>query len=161
MNKIIVTSAVVLIGGILIVSAFSTKKDSIKESTQEVQKPNADTLSLTKEQMEMARKEVEETNSRILVTFSNEEKESNILSFKTVLEKRPETASVTFTSASQVLKNYRDKNKNDTQTIQTLDELGANPFGATLTITLKNFSQKESLSTYIESNTQYKIESVH
>lgn len=62
----------------------------------------------------------------------------------------PEVASVTFTSRDDALANFRARHEGDQLTLQALDELGANPFGATLAIKAKEPSQYAGVATFLE-----------
>lgn len=64
-----------------------------------------------------------------------------VLTLKQDLEFLPEVASIEYISREQVLSNFREKHRNDEQTIQALEELEANPFGAVLNIRAKEISQ--------------------
>jgi cell division transport system permease protein len=76
--------------------------------------------------------------------------ETSILNIKTALEKLPEVESVSYTSDDQALIDFKDKHANDYLTLQALDELSANPLGASLNIKAKDPSQYESISHYFE-----------
>ncbi len=62
---------------------------------------------------------------------------------------RPEIASVKYTSKEEVLKTFKERHKDDELTIQSLEELGDNPFGATLSLRARDPSQYESIAGYI------------
>lgn len=68
------------------------------------------------------------------------------------LEKLPEVASVSYTSAEDALKIFRERHKNDYPTIQALDEIGGNPLGAYLNIKAKEVSQYESIANFLKSD---------
>jgi cell division transport system permease protein len=75
--------------------------------------------------------------------------EKSILDFKTVLENIPEVAYVTYTSRDQAIANFRARHENDQLTLQALDELSDNPFGAALAIKAKSPSQYESIAGFL------------
>ncbi len=72
-----------------------------------------------------------------------------INSLQTELESLPEVAKVTYTSREDALKQYRERNKNDTIALQALDELGENPLGATLAIQAKETSRYDSIAKFL------------
>ncbi|HAE36608.1 MAG: hypothetical protein UR85_C0004G0054 [Candidatus Nomurabacteria bacterium GW2011_GWF2_35_66] len=68
------------------------------------------------------------------------------------LVKLPEINSISYTSASDALSNFKDKHANDYLTLQALDELNENPLGASLNIKANDPSQYESIAKYFESD---------
>jgi len=86
----------------------------------------------------------------INVYFITEAKEAEILEIKSALEKLPEVAKVEYISREQVLADFRERHSENELTLQAIDEVGENPFGATLNIAAKNPSQYESIATYLE-----------
>jgi cell division transport system permease protein len=77
----------------------------------------------------------------------------DVLKLKQDLEFLPEVASIEYISREQVLLNFKDKHRNDEQTIQALDELDENPFGAILNIKAKEISQYAGIAEFLESKT--------
>lgn len=65
----------------------------------------------------------------------------------------PEVDFVTYVSRDEVLQNFRDRHEGDQLTIQALDELGDNPFGATLSIKAKEPSQYEGIAQFLNEHT--------
>lgn len=61
----------------------------------------------------------------------------------------PEVDYVTYISREEVLQNFRTRHEGDQLTIQALDELGDNPFGATLSIKAKEPSQYEGIAQFL------------
>lgn len=80
------------------------------------------------------------------VTTTTEEK---ILAFKEQMEKLPEVASVGYLSTEDVLQRFRARHEDDQLTLQALDELGENPFGATLSIKAKEVSQYSGIAEFL------------
>ena len=78
---------------------------------------------------------------------------TEILKLKQDLEFLPEVASIEYISREQVLSNFREKHRNDEQTIQALEELEENPFGAVLNIRAKEISQYAGIAKFLESKT--------
>lgn len=61
----------------------------------------------------------------------------------------PEVQSVTFTSRDDALAQFRTKHEGDQLTLQALDELGTNPFGATLAVKAKDPSQYAGIAQFL------------
>lgn len=85
----------------------------------------------------------------VSVYFTLTAAEEQILDVKGNLETLPEVASVTYISRDQALADFRERHKNDQLTIQALDELGENPFGASLDVRAKQTSQYESIAAFL------------
>jgi len=62
----------------------------------------------------------------------------------------PEVAYVEFTSREDALVQFRLRHQDDQSTLQALDELAENPFGAALSIKAKEPSQYEGIAQYLE-----------
>ncbi len=73
-----------------------------------------------------------------------------IMLFKQSLAKLPEVASVSYTSAEDNLKNFRELHADDYPTIAALDEIGDNPLGAYLSVKAKEISQYESIANFMK-----------
>lgn len=76
--------------------------------------------------------------------------EEDILRLKESLEQLPEVRSVTYVSRDQALENYKIKNANDALALQALDEIGQNPFRASLSILATNSGQYEPIAQYLK-----------
>jgi cell division transport system permease protein len=87
----------------------------------------------------------------INVYFVKTATESDILSMKKSIESLPEVLNVTYTSKDDVLSDFKKKHENDEFTLQALDELGENPFGASLNIRAKEPSQYEGIANFLKS----------
>lgn len=73
-----------------------------------------------------------------------------IMGIKKNLEALPEVAKITYTSREEVLANFNSDHMNDEQTLQALEEVGDNPFGASLNIKAKEPSQYETIASYLK-----------
>lgn len=82
--------------------------------------------------------------------FTTNAPEENILAVKSALEQLPEVAKVDYTSRDQALENFKNRHANDYLIIQSLDELGDNPLGASLDIRAKDPTQYESIVNFLE-----------
>lgn len=76
--------------------------------------------------------------------------EPAILDFKTELERIPEVSFVTYTSRDDAILRFRARHEDDQSILQGLDELGANPLGASLSIKAKSPSQYENIARYLQ-----------
>lgn len=86
----------------------------------------------------------------VTIYFTAGAPEDNILSLKASLEKLPEVASVSYTSADNALQLFRDRHQNDYPTIAALDEIGSNPLGAYLNVKAKEVSQYEGIANFLQ-----------
>ncbi len=86
----------------------------------------------------------------INVYFTASAAEEEILSLKGRLESIAEVAGTEYTSREQVLEEFRAAHENDFETLQALDELAENPFGASINIRAKETSQYESIARFLE-----------
>lgn len=88
----------------------------------------------------------------VSVYFVTTASESEILSVKGQLEKLPQVANVTYTSADEALVAFRARHSTDQLTLQALDELGGNPLDASLEIRAKDPSEYESIVSFLEAS---------
>ncbi|MDO8492205.1 MAG: permease-like cell division protein FtsX [bacterium] len=87
----------------------------------------------------------------INVYFVTSAPESDILALKNDIKTMPEVKSADYVSREEVLSEFKIRHENDQLTLQALEELGENPFGATLNIRAKETSQYESITKFLES----------
>jgi cell division transport system permease protein len=66
----------------------------------------------------------------------------------------PQVKSVDYISREDALSNFRERHKGDQLTLQALDELGDNPFGASLSIQAKDPSQYEAIANSLSSGSR-------
>lgn len=85
----------------------------------------------------------------INVYFVTTTEESDILSLQKKIESLPEVQNVEYISREQTLANFKLRHENDQLTLQALEELGENPFGASLNIKAQDPSQYESISNFL------------
>lgn len=88
----------------------------------------------------------------VSVYFVTTAREADILAVKDQLEKLPQVASVTYTSADEALAAFRERHANDQLTLQALNELGGNPLDASLEVQAKDPSQYESIVSFLEAS---------
>jgi len=85
----------------------------------------------------------------VTIYFIPKANEGVITDIKAGLEKLPEVKEVSYTSADEALESFRARHANDYLALQSLDELGDNPLGATLNVKAKDPSQYEGIATYL------------
>ena len=88
----------------------------------------------------------------VSVYFVTTASEQDILSVKSQIEKLPQVASVTYTSADEALAAFRARHASDQLTLQALDELGGNPLDASLEVRAKDPSQYESIVNFLQAS---------
>lgn len=67
----------------------------------------------------------------------------------------PEVKSVTLTTADDALNAFKQAHNNDAITMQALDELNSNPFGAVFTIVAQDTAGYESIAQTLDSGSQF------
>ena len=88
----------------------------------------------------------------VTIYFTVDAPEDKIMALKDSLMKLPEVADVTYTSAEENLRNFRQRHADDYSEIQALDELGFNPLEAYLGVKAKEISQYASIANFINSD---------
>jgi len=88
----------------------------------------------------------------VTIYFNVGAPEEKILTLKKSLEKLPEVANISYTSANEALNLFRKRHENDYPTIQALDEIRDNPLGAYLNVKAKEVSQYESIANFLKSD---------
>jgi cell division transport system permease protein len=88
----------------------------------------------------------------VTIYFTVNAPEDKIMLLKSSLERLPEVAQVSYTSADEALKLFRNRHENDYPTIQALDEISDNPLGAYLNVKAKEVSQYESIANFLQSD---------
>lgn len=76
--------------------------------------------------------------------------EDKIQALQKSIESLPEVARVEYTSREDALKNFKERHKDDQLMLQAVEEVGANPLGATLAVRAKDTSQYESIVKFVE-----------
>ena len=88
----------------------------------------------------------------VTIYFTVGASEDRAMQLKSSLEKLPEVAVVSYTSAEEALKIFRDRHESDYPTIQALDEIGENPLGGYLNVKAREVSQYESIANFLKSD---------
>ncbi len=86
----------------------------------------------------------------INVYFVTSASEDEITALKQRVDSIPEVSSSIYSSADEELEKFKLRHQDDELTLQALDEVGENPFGATLNIIAKDPSQYESIADFLE-----------
>ena len=87
----------------------------------------------------------------VRVYFTTDANIEQINDVKARLMGLSQVKSVTYTSREQALEDFKAKHSGDQLTLQALDELGTNPFGASLSIVAKDTSQYEAIANQLSS----------
>jgi len=88
----------------------------------------------------------------VSVYFVTSASEADIFAVKDQLEKLPQVANVSYTSADDALTAFRARHASDQLTLQALNELGGNPLDASLEVRAKDPSQYESIVSFLEAS---------
>lgn len=86
----------------------------------------------------------------ISVYFKSTASEDQILNIKSILEGTPEIKAVDYISSDKALENFKTEHANDPTIVQSLDQLSANPFEATLNIKAHDTSQYGAIDEYLK-----------
>lgn len=87
----------------------------------------------------------------ISVYFTTSAADQDIQSFVESIKSLPQVSSVTLYSKEDELAAFQARHQNDELTLQALQELGGNPFGAMLEIRAKDISQYDAIAQYLKS----------
>ena len=82
----------------------------------------------------------------VRIYFTTDATDSDINDVKARIMGLPQVKSVTLTTRDQALEEFRTKHAGDQLTLQALDELGTNPFGASLSVVAKDTSQYQAIA---------------
>lgn len=82
----------------------------------------------------------------VRVYFTVDATEEQVTEVQAKLRGLSDVKSVTYTSREQALAEFRKKHEGDQLTLQALDELGTNPFGASLSIIANDTSRYEAIA---------------
>jgi cell division transport system permease protein len=82
----------------------------------------------------------------VRVYFTTDATEEQVADVKAKLMGLTDVKTVTYTSKDQALVDFKKKHEGDQLTLQALDELGANPFGASLSVIAKDTSRYAAIA---------------
>lgn len=90
----------------------------------------------------------------INVYFTPDAQEEDILALRDKIENLPEVASVTYTSETEALEEFREEfeDSNELDVDQTVDVLGSNPLPASLSILAKEASEYDDVLVFLRSD---------
>jgi len=91
----------------------------------------------------------------IKVYFKTNSSLSEIENIRDKILALPQVKSVNFTSAEEALANFKTKHLGDATTLEALEQLGFNPFGASLTISAQNPTDYEFIAKSLNSETTF------
>lgn len=91
----------------------------------------------------------------ISVYFKQDTEEKDILSVKSELMSLGEIKDVNYVSAEEALLQFKERHKGNSILLQSLEEVGDNPFEAALSVKTRQASQYEAVSLFLE-NGKYK-----
>lgn len=97
----------------------------------------------------------------VTIYFNVGTPEDKIMSLQDSLLKLPEVAKISYVSAADALKAFRERHSSDYPTIQALDEIGTNPLGAYLNVKAKEVSQYESIANFLKSDNLLTLDSAN
>jgi cell division transport system permease protein len=87
----------------------------------------------------------------VRVYFTVDATDQQVSDIKAKLLGLTQVKTVTYTSKEAALEEFRKKHEGDQLTLQALDELGSNPFGASLSIVAKDTSQYAAIAQQLSS----------
>ena len=85
----------------------------------------------------------------ISVYFKNDTLQEDILKIESDISKMQEVADVEYISKEMALEEFKNSHKNDPVLIESINEIGDNPFLSSLNIKTKEFSQYEGVANFI------------
>jgi len=88
------------------------------------------------------------------IYFVKDADSADIDMIKQELSNLPEVKELTLITAEEVLARFKERHKDDQLTLQSIEELGENPFGAVIAIKAKDPSQYEAISKFINTRQQ-------
>lgn len=97
----------------------------------------------------------------VTVYFKTDASEEDVVSIQDSLLNLEEVKDVEYISQNQALELFRGRHADNSLIIQSLDELGDNPLGASLNIKAKNPSQYENIARFLEAGVFASIDKVN
>jgi cell division transport system permease protein len=88
----------------------------------------------------------------VTIYFNVGASEEKITALKNSIASLPEVKEVSYVSAEEALRLFRERHSDDYPTIQALDEIKENPLGAYLNVKAKEISQYESIANFMKSD---------
>lgn len=102
----------------------------------------------------MAGQLITELESKVDLTvyFKTDTLEKDILNAKDDISNLANVEKVEYVSTGQAMQDFKDRHKNNSIILETLDEIGDNPFQPSLNIKVEEAEQYESLVSYLNSS---------
>lgn len=97
----------------------------------------------------------------VSVYFKLDTPENEIFSIRASLEELPEVANIDYISREDSLEQFKERHGENALISSSLDELGENPFGATLNVRAKTPSQYESVALFLENGSFGSIDKIN
>lgn len=91
----------------------------------------------------------------IKIYFKLDAEEAQILEIKNKVTSLPEVKSVVLTTADEALQDFRENHADNPITLQALEELGDNPFGAMITVIAKDINSYEYISNTLNRESEF------
>ncbi len=88
----------------------------------------------------------------INIYFRTDANEQDILNLKNSLIALPEVKSIDYTTRDQALADFKEKHKDNTLILSSLEEIADNPLGASLSVKAREPSQYESIAKFLEND---------
>jgi cell division transport system permease protein len=93
-----------------------------------------------------------ESKVDISIYFKPEATDDALLAIRTTLQGLPETKNVSFVSRDDTLEQFKTKHADDAATMQALNEIATNPFGASMSVQAKQTNQYATIIQKIETD---------
>jgi len=84
-------------------------------------------------------------NVDVSIYFEPDAPDNEILAIKENLENKPEVRELNYISKSQALENFKEKNKDNPTILESLEAIGENPLGATITIKARKLEDYQTI----------------
>lgn len=91
----------------------------------------------------------------IKIYFNLDAQDEQIGQIKEKIMSLPEVQSASLTTADQALADFKDKHANDPVTLEALNEVGSNPFGAMLTVVARDTDSYESIANSLAQGSEF------
>ncbi len=147
---IIIIVATGLVGGGYYVSTH-------KKSNVEVDTMTADAIESKTEEELKFEQGMELRNSISTIKFSSQAKEADVVLVKNFIEKQKGVVSVEYTSAVQGLADFKERHKDDVETLKKINEVVQNPVGAKIVVKFSSSSDRDTVLNSLKTNAQFSI----
>lgn len=97
----------------------------------------------------------------INIYFRTDASEADIMNLKNSLIALPEVKSIIYTTREQALSDFKEKHKDNSLIISSLEEIGDNPLGSNLSVKAREPSQYESIAKFLESDQSLVVDGIN